>query len=288
VPKVEVNGVSLEYLEEGTGQPVVFVHGSTGDLRMWTHQRSAFASKYRTVAFSCRHYHPNKVILDGIGLTMSTLMEDLAAFLRNLDLAPAHLVGHSSGAFVCLLLALKEPDLVRTLVLAEPPVMPLLGLGDPPKPAQLLGLLVRSPGTGIPVLRFGMTIVPTERAFARGDNERGLQTFLKGVLGREAFAKLPGARWEQARDNIRPFAAQIRVGFPPFGEEDARHVSVPTLLVTGERSAPVLHRLADRLQSLMPRVERVEIRNASHLMHEDNPEAFNEAVLAFLERQGAN
>ena len=42
----------------GTGQSVVLVHGSTGDLRMWTPQVKAFASKYRAVAFSCRHYHP--------------------------------------------------------------------------------------------------------------------------------------------------------------------------------------------------------------------------------------
>jgi non-heme chloroperoxidase len=285
MPKAEVNSVSLEYIEYGTGPSVVFVHGSTSDLRTWTHQVDAFASKYRAVALSCRHHYPNAEIPDDVGLSVATLTEDLAGFLHTLDLAPAHLVGHEAGALVCLLLALSEPKWIRTLVLAEPPMMSLLGLGDPPKPHQLLRLLVRSPRTGVPVLQFGVRgIVPAERAFARGDDERGLQTFLRAVLGREAFAKLTQAKHQQARDNIKPLRARFRAGLPPFGEEAARHISAPTLLVTGEHSAPVLHRLTDRLERLMPRVERVEIRNASHRMYEDNPAAFNETVLAFLER----
>jgi len=287
MPKVEVNGVSLEYIEDGMGQPVVFVHGSTGDLRTWTYQVGAFASKYRVVALSCRHHYPNAEIPDSVDLSVPTLTQDLAAFLRALDLAPAHLVGHEAGAFVCLLLACNEPQLIRTLVLAEPPVMSLLGLGDPPKPQQLLRLLVRSPRTAVPVLRFGVRgIVPAERAFAREDDERGLRTFMRALFGRETFAKLPEARRQQAHDNIRPLKARFRAGLPPFGEAAARHIGAPTLLVTGEHSAPALHRLTDRLERLIPRVERAEIRNTSHGMYEDNPAAFNEAVLAFLERHG--
>lgn len=91
---------------------------------------------------------------------------------------------------------------------------------------------------------------------------------------------------QQVRDNVRPFKARLRAGFPPFSESDARSINVPTLLVTGERSAAVLDRITDRLERSMPRVERVDIRNASHLMYEDNAEAFNGAVLAFLERHG--
>ncbi|MFQ5913801.1 MAG: alpha/beta fold hydrolase [Nitrospinota bacterium] len=287
MPKVDVNGATLEYAERGTGQPVVFVHGGLNDLRAWTDQLEAFGSKYRTVAYSCRYYHPNAEAPDGEVLPLDTLVEDLAAFLHALDLAPAHLVGASSGGFVCLLLALREPGLVRTLVLAEPPVLPLLGVSVPPKPPQILRLLVRSPRTAIEVIKFGARgIGPASRAFERGDDERGLEVFCTAVLGREAFAKLTETMRQQIRDNVRAFKAQLRAGFPPFGEGDARRISMPTLLVTGERGAPLLLRVTDRLQRLMPRVERVDVRNASHLMYEDNPEAFNQAVLAFLGKHG--
>lgn len=284
---VEVNGTKLRYSEQGTGQPVVLVHGGTSDLRTWANQLQAFGRRHRTVAYSCRHYRPNEEIADGADLSLSTLAEDLAAFLRAVDLAPAHLVGHSQGAFICLLLALREPELVRSLVLAEPPALPLLGLSVPPKPHELLRLIVRSPRTAVAVMRFAAKgIAPATRAFARGDDHRGLEIFLKAVLGRDAFARLPEVRRQQARENVKPFKAGLRGGFPSFSEGDARNVTVPTLLVTGECSAAVLHRITDRLHKLMPRVERVTIQDASHGMYEDQPEAFNQAVLEFLASTG--
>ena len=148
MPNIEVNGTRLEYTEQGTGQPIVFVHGVLNDLRAWKDQMEVFGSQYRAVALSCRYYYPNAAISDDAALSLDTLVDDLAAFLRALHLAPAHLVGASNGAFACMLLALREPKLVRTLVLAEPPVLPILGVSVPPKPQQILKLLVRSPQSG--------------------------------------------------------------------------------------------------------------------------------------------
>jgi pimeloyl-ACP methyl ester carboxylesterase len=135
------------------------------------------------------------------------------------------------------------------------------------------------------VIKFGARgIGPATRAFKRGDDEQGLQIFATAVLGRKAAANLTEFMRQQMHDNVRPFKARLRAGFPPFSETDARSINVPTLLVTGEDSAPVLHRITDKLERLMPRVERLDIPNASHLMYEDKSEAFNSAVLAFLAR----
>jgi pimeloyl-ACP methyl ester carboxylesterase len=62
-------------------------------------------------------------------------VDDLAAFLRAIDAVPAHLVGNSWGAFIALLTAIRHPDLVRTLVLEEAPVMPLF-VSAPPRPPE--------------------------------------------------------------------------------------------------------------------------------------------------------
>jgi len=56
MPNIEVNGAKLEYVEQGTGQPIVFVHGVLNDLRSWKDQMEAFGSNYRAVALSCRYY----------------------------------------------------------------------------------------------------------------------------------------------------------------------------------------------------------------------------------------
>ena len=54
--EVEINGVRLQYKEQGSGEPVVFVHGALGDLRSWEPVREGIASKYRFVAYTQRYY----------------------------------------------------------------------------------------------------------------------------------------------------------------------------------------------------------------------------------------
>jgi pimeloyl-ACP methyl ester carboxylesterase len=65
-------------------------------------------------------------------------------------------------------------------------------------------------------------------------------------------------------------------------DEDVRGIQVPTLLVSGQQSPGVFHRLLDRLEELLPHSERVEVRGASHIMHEDNAAAYNAALRSFL------
>lgn len=119
-----------------------------------------FASKYRTVAYSCRYNYPNEQPPAGASLTLETLVDDLAGLLHALQMTPAHLIGASNGGFVCLLLARRQPELVRTLVLADPPVLPVLGVSVPPRPMQLVRLLLHDPRTGFEVIRFGARGIP--------------------------------------------------------------------------------------------------------------------------------
>lgn len=285
MPTINVLGTHLEYVECGTGEPVVFVHGGLNDRRAWNEQLPAFASAYRTVVYSCRSYYPNEQPPAGAAVTLDSHVDDLAALLGTLNLAPAHLIGASNGGFICLLLARRMPGLVRTLVLADPPVLPLLGVAVPPRPRQLVRLLLRDPRAGIAVIRFGAKgIGPTMRAFERGDDERAVESFVTAALGRGDAANLSADMQHQIRDNVAPFKAQLRTGFPAFDEDDARRISAPVLLVNGERGAPVLHRVTDKLEQALPRAERISIPDTSHLMYADDPEAFNQAVLTFLQR----
>ena len=105
------------------------------------------------------------------------------------------------------------------------------------------------------------------------------------MLGKDTYERLPQERKQQARENLSTLRAQVLgAGFPPLSEDDVRGVAAPTLLMTGERSPAYLLRLTDRLQQLLPNAERVEIAGASHVMHEENPGAVNEAILGFLAR----
>ncbi len=287
VQAVVVNGVRLAYAERGEGQSVVFVHGGYSDLRTWLPQLDAFANEYRAVAYSRRYARPNEDIPEGQDDQMGPHVGDLSSLLESLDLAPAHLVGNSWGAFICLLAALKEPGLVRTLVLGEAPVLPLF-ISNSPKVGELVRLFLRSPKGAFRIMAFGARVVePAAKAYRRGDMDGGTRMFVSGVLGARAFESLPEERKQQMWENHTADAAQLLgAGFPPLSEADVRRIRTPTLLVTGERSPAILRRtLTDKLESLLPDVERVEIPLASHLMHEENPEAFNRAVLDFLRRR---
>ena len=279
--KVDIDGTQLELVERGTGEPVVLVHGSASDHRTWHAQLDAFGTHYRAIAYSRRYHWPNDGIPDGADYAMAQHVDDLEALLRSLRLPPVHLVGHSYGAFVGLLLAMRAPRLVRTLVLTEPPVITLF-VSNVPKPTEMLRLLLSRPRTAAAIVGFGARgIGPATAAARRGDMEAAIRIFGAAVLGPECYRRLSAARLEQVR--VNSFKAEfLGSGFVPLRADDLRGVETPTLLVTGARSPILFHRLIERLAELLPRSERVEIPGASHIVHEDDAPAFDAAVLSFL------
>jgi pimeloyl-ACP methyl ester carboxylesterase len=282
--RAKVNGTTLAYCEQGEGDPVLFVHGGVSDLRIWANQLPAVGRFYRAISYSRRYARPNEDIdLDAADPWLQHV-DDLAVFLREIGASPAHLVGNSQGAFISLLAAIRYPELVRSLVLEEPPVLPLF-VSFPPRAWELLRTFATRPRTAIAIAQFVLgTVMPSTRAFERGEDEKALEIFLLGVLGRRTFAQLPKESVERSRENVRTLRAGFihNVGFPPLTDDDVRGVRVPVLLVTGDRSPAVLLRLTDRLEELLPIVEHVEIPDASHIMHEENAPRVNQAICGFL------
>jgi len=279
-----INGISLAYRTAGNGDPpVVMVHGSASDIRTWDGHVEALSDTRRVIAYSRRYARPNEDIPDGLDDQMEPHVEDLIALLNHLDARPAHIVGHSWGGFIGLLAAIRYPDAVRSLVLMEPPVLTLF-VSMPPKPAELLKLLFRRPKAAFAIMKFGAgTVGPAEKAFRRGDNDAGVDAFGRGVLGNDAFERLSEARREQVRQNARADKAQLLgAGFPPLDDHDLRRVQTPVLLLHGEKSPPLFRYLLARLAELLPNADRVEVPQASHIMHEDNPRFFQETVTTFL------
>jgi pimeloyl-ACP methyl ester carboxylesterase len=285
MPHVEIHGTSLDYAEHGSGDPVVLVHGSVSDRRTWENQFETLGRHYRVIAYSRRYHWPNQPIPGGADYRMEEHVDDLGAVIRSLANAPVHLIGHSYGAFLCLLLAIREPQLVRTLVLEEPPAITLF-VSSSPKPGEILSLMFRRPRTATAILTFGARgIGPAASAISKGNREKCVRHLGYATLGRDAFHRLSDSRLQQVRENLID-RELLGSGFAPLEDEQVRSVQNPTLLLTAERSPRLFHHLADRLSELLPNVETATIPDASHIMQEDNPNAYNSAVLSFLERQG--
>jgi pimeloyl-ACP methyl ester carboxylesterase len=80
-----VNGTTLAYREEGAGQPVVFVHGTISDMRPWEQQPPLIGASYRAITYSRRYARPNEDIEPGADDQMMPHVDDLAAFLREIE-----------------------------------------------------------------------------------------------------------------------------------------------------------------------------------------------------------
>jgi pimeloyl-ACP methyl ester carboxylesterase len=125
---------------------------------------------------------------------------------------------------------------------------------------------------------------PAITAIRRGDREEALRRLGTAILGPEALRRLSDERLAQARANLID-AELLGSLFPPLTTDQVQGVRCPVLLVVGDRSPTVLRHLSRFLEGLLPDVELAKIAGASHLMHEDDPEAFASVVTSFLSRR---
>ena len=126
MPVIKTNGTNLEYIDEGQGDPVVFVHGSLGDFRSWNLQTGPSSKLHRVIAYSRRYHYPNAEPGERLDYSVDLHARDLESLIRDLGLQRPHIVGTSYGAYIALVLAAGRPEMVRSLTLGEPPLLPWL------------------------------------------------------------------------------------------------------------------------------------------------------------------
>ena len=118
---VEVAGRRLRYLQTGAGhegRPIVLIHGFGGDLNNWMFNQPALAERHRVIALDLPgHGGSTKEVGSG---DVASLSEALLGFLAALEIAKAHLVGHSLGGAVALQAALDNPARVASITLIAP------------------------------------------------------------------------------------------------------------------------------------------------------------------------
>jgi pimeloyl-ACP methyl ester carboxylesterase len=112
---VEIGGLNTWYDEEGSGAPLVLLHGGMCTNETWSAQIPAFAEHFRVLAPE-RRGHGHTADVPG-PLTYSDMASDTVGFLETVVGGPSHLVGWSDGGIVALLVAVERPDLVDKLAL---------------------------------------------------------------------------------------------------------------------------------------------------------------------------
>jgi pimeloyl-ACP methyl ester carboxylesterase len=284
MPTIGVDGVSLYYERAGAGDAVVFCHGIPTDHRAWAAQVEAFSQRYTVVTYSRRYAAPNQRAGDVSDSTVAANAADLKGLIEDLGVAPVRLVGHSYGGFVAAYLAADHPELVRGLVLVEPAIATLL-VEDPNSSAQMLSLLVRSPGVALSARRFQSgSLAPSLKALDSGDGPKAVALNVDGIQNRMgAFAALPAQARGMMLDNARTIA-ELRTRLPRF-KAAAKKIACRTLVVNGQESAVWLRRIGELVARQVPQGESTTVAGARHFPHMERPEEFNQSVLKFVSRR---
>jgi len=257
---IEIGGRQLHYVEQGgeDGQhpAIIFIHGGLDDYRCWQFQIDSFSKKYRTVSYSRRFAYPNKWIGNvAKDNTIEDNAKDLAELIRKLDIAPAHLVGASYGAFITLYCASKNPELAKTMVLNEPPIMQFLARSSIKEDVELLQRFITR------VQR------PNQDASKRGDFRKATQVAIDGIMDMENyFEKLPEEGKQFLMDNAKSLENELESTMSTsFTVEDVKQITtIPTLLVMGELSPKYFLRIVDILSDNILNSEQIVIPNVSH------------------------
>jgi pimeloyl-ACP methyl ester carboxylesterase len=262
--------VSIAYDERGDAskQPLIFIHGSASDYRTWEAQIDVFAQKYHVFAYSRRAHYPNPYVEYRPDYSISVETDDLASLIQRLASNPVHLVGWSYGAFIAASVAKNYSHLVRSLVLAEPPIMSFLTTNTETEP------LYKDMAAKIFAVREALSV---------GNYQEAVQKFIDAVSGQGVFELTPPEQQKRMLQNAKTLFELTSAERDPFSCNDALAINAPTLLVSGEKSALLLQKITSELARCLRKKECVVIKNAGHPMHSQNPQDYNRAVLGFLD-----
>lgn len=267
---IDVNGYEMAYLEHGQGTPLVLIHGSLSDYRAWVFQMKPFGECFRAIAVSLRHCYPESWNGDGGTFSVRQHADDLAVFLKKLGSGPVHLVAHSRGGDIALILAAKHPELVRSMVLADP--------------APINKMLPNTPEVNAETEKRKAFVTAAVDRMNRGDIDGGLELFTDAVSIPGNWSKLSESAKQTRRDNAWSLKSLVADAQEPFNCMDASKIDAPILLVTGERSPRLYGMMHTALRPHLKRHQMITIAHASHGMYTENPGVFNAAVLDFLKK----
>ena len=259
--RMNIGGIDLRYDDRGQGSAVLFLHAFPLSLAMWDAQVS-LAPRYRVVRFDARGFggtEPGDAVL-----TMARIADDAAILIDRLRLGPVVLVGCSMGGYAALAFAQKHPSLLRGLVLVD-----TRAGADSHEARKGRGDLAAK------VMKEG----------ARA----ALDAFLPKIVGQTTKA---------SRADVIARVKDMILAAPPQGISDGLHglatrpdstlflceITSPTLVIFGEEDVITPRAEAEILQRGIKGADLVMIPRSGHLPSMETPEAFNRALLAFLER----
>jgi len=268
---VQVNGTDLAYLDVGKGEPLVLVHGTSADYRTWLGELEPLSKQYRVIAYSRRYHFPNKGGGDGRNYSEALHERDLAALIETLGLGKVTLIGHSSGASIATRVAIDYPELVRSLVLAEP---------------TFSQLMVGTKHEEQFDSEWRLVFARAQQSLANDFPDLGLTAVAEWAFGEEALQSMSKTVKKRLMDNASALKLQMlsNTRSAPISRDTIKGLSCRILYVEGARSPWHAHAMGDEFVKCLPATQRIVMKGVSHGMVWDDARGFSKAVIEFLGR----
>jgi len=240
------DGFDLAYVDRGTGEPVLLIHGfASSHVVNWVSPgwvKTLAEAGYRAIAFDNRGHGASSKSYDPDDYYPDKMASDAAALLDHLGITRAHVMGYSMGARIAAFLALREPAMVATLVFGG------LGIG-----------MVDGVGDWDPIAAALLAADPAETMHPRGKAFR-------------AFA-------DQTRSDRKALAACIATSRELLTEADVARITQPTLIAVGTKDD--IGGSAADLAALMPNAASFSIEGRDHMLAVGD-RTFKKRALEFL------
>jgi len=251
----QIGDWSVEYMDLGTGQPIVFVHGSMSDYRTWAHYQNPVSEKYRFISYSRRYFGSQKWTDDGEKFSDSQNAKDLEDFIEHLNLGPVTLVTWSSSGSIATMLTLDRPDLVNGIVNYEPNTIDYDDTTDSDYPLAERDRFLGTFGRFLKMLENGneedATKAFMETAFEKqpGEFESELMAIRRVVID---SARVLPVQFSATRDNRN------------ISCEDISKIEAPVLILTGSLTNDYWQYRAKRYAECAPNSKLEVIEGVNH------------------------
>jgi len=268
MPKVNIQGVSLDYQIHGEGIPLVMLQGFGGGHRGWFFQTRAFRKYYQVVTVddedlgernSSRRF-----------LTLRQRADGIVALMDYLSIEKAHVLSVSRGGMVAQEVAINYPDRVIKLVLG---CTAASGRDmTEPHPEMMNVLMAKnSPDFDINGIDFTRTI------------ETMISLSFNRALYRNSLLVLMRFATLVMKIRTRPEQLEALEALMSYSAVDKLHlITSPTLVITGDSDRMVPPRCSEILAEKIPEAKLVKVQNGSHAFFIEMRGAFNREVLEFL------
>jgi pimeloyl-ACP methyl ester carboxylesterase len=274
---MDVNGVRLHYKDAGQGEPaLILLHGFGASAYSWREVIGPLAQRARVIAMDRPAFGLTSRPLRGQWAGQNPYGPDaqpelIIGLMDKLNVRRAVLVGHSAGGSVAMLTALRYPDRVPSVIFVDAAIYAGGGL-----PAWLRPLLAT------PQARWYGPLIVRYIFNTRGDS---IIASAWRDTSKLTPAILAGYRRPlRARDWDRAFWEFLLAGRPLDLASRLDELTMPALVITGDHDTWVDTALSRRLAAELPHAELVEIPDCNHLPQEEQPQAFLQAVNAFLDK----